>query len=110
MTDETLVEVVKNQQAIEQKVEDIYSNVNLLIDALSGNRLTKQGGMLDDIKDTKADIKQIMTRLDATEHKVENRLIELETTQKKWMFLITVVMAIAAICGGVASIYNAFKK
>ncbi len=81
--------------AIEQKIENTNDNVTLLIQAVTGNPLTNQGGMVKDIEDTKEDIKQI-----------NKRLTDVEINQKKWMFAVTVVIALLSFLNKIIELFH----
>lgn len=95
MENEKYDELLKNQLAAEQKMELMNDSVNLIIDAVKGNRLTGKGGMINDIEQTRADIKEI-----------KSRVTELEVTQKKWMFAVTAIISILGILGIVVGMFK----
>jgi uncharacterized coiled-coil protein SlyX len=83
---------------LEEKMNSIDSKLTQVVDAILGNPLTKTGGFVEDIKDLKDKIV-----------KLETRVQEQEDFKKKFIWGITLIIAVGAFVQYLVSIYSKIK-
>lgn len=88
-------------KTMEEKLQKIYENVELMLSAIRGNKLTMDGGMVQDIKNLEIHIDNMDKRINTRFEGHEKRLDKLEMFSAKvgWTIFITV-----SACASIGSI------
>jgi prefoldin subunit 5 len=83
---------------LEEGMSSIDAKLTQVVDAILGNPLTKTGGFVEEIKDLKEKIKTI-----------EEKVKEQEDFKKKFIWGITIVVAIGALVQYLFNLYSKIK-
>lgn len=83
---------------LEEKMTSIDSKLTQVVDAILGNPLTKTGGFVEEIKELKEKIKTL-----------EEKVKEQEDFKKKFIWGITIVIAIGGVIQYLINLYSKIK-
>jgi len=107
MMPETIEKQIKAElKSMDQRLEDlegkmtsIDTKLTQVVDAILGNALTKEGGVIDDIKTLKNKIKTL-----------EDKLADQEAFKNKILWTIAILVTIGLIIQYILSIYVSLNK
>ena len=99
----------KREMSMEREIAEIKEMVKSVKEALSGGPITLDGGLVQQLRDLKAEL--ILFKKESREREIEQekRITDLEDFKKKAMIYIGVGMAISAFIGyAITMILNMF--
>jgi peptidoglycan hydrolase CwlO-like protein len=86
-------------EELEGKVTSIDTKISQVVDAILGNALTKDGGVVNDIRSLQAKVKEL-----------EKKLIDQETFKNRIIWTISVLIAMGVLIQYIANIYISINK
>lgn len=100
-------------EAIEEKVELINSNIEKILEAFNGNRITGKGGLVQEIRNLEIKIEQSDSKLSKQIETIDSRLKPVELFMNKIVWTIFIIGGICTVVGaliGLVFTYYSLKK
>ena len=106
-------ELKENVGHIEHKIENLNENVKLVLQAITGNPLTRDGGMVKDMENLNGKVEDLDKRMEKKFDEVDARLESTELFQKRMSWTWTIIVFTVSVLTGLISLliaYLSFKK
>lgn len=91
---EELKSMDQRLEDLEGKISSIDTKLSQVVDAILGNALTKEGGVMEDIKTLKSKIKTL-----------EEKILEQEAFKNRVLWTVAIIVAIALVVQYAVNIY-----
>lgn len=98
---------------LEGKVEEYGDKLNIILQAITGNPLTRDGGMVKDMENLNGKVENLDKRMEKKFDEVDARLEATELFQKRMSWTWTIIVFGVSVLTGLISLliaYLSFKK
>lgn len=93
---------------MEVRIESVNDNVELILGAIRGNKITGDGGMVQDMKNLEHQIENLDVKVSERMKNLEERLKPVETYVARMSWTVVIVIFIGSLVGGVIGLVFAY--